>query len=583
MNVLIKQLARLSHKPEYGSEEYRNWVEQDDFVHFLQAIPSATDVILYASVPYSTFISTFIYSVLVPKRSVTPPDIDDLHHWNNCNPFSSWGITISYGKRKEVSLSPPLDHTGSKTLDHGEQIVFARQFDGRQEQRSYIEVSQRLTHAFGLHWVPERGAYCRFDDRGDVEEVIRVVNIPGQTAPEEGRAVTILRSTLDEYLVITDQALLLLFDSTRFEPKRFGGWQGQDVEYHERKPEIYYRMSRDADTASYLRGFQIIRPAVSKKDIIRRHGIGEPTERQYATFIAHDLKHDVVRECSCDPRLLGNYFVKSDLPYEISPVFFRPEVLQRYKADTEKYQLHDRSISCRHAWRLETYDVNEAGQVHTYLKYFSYLPYEEQSYWKVFNEAPKGPISRRAFQTDFKGEFDSEYDPLRSLRRILLELHESQVSWWTLRGSNLFEKVHYPVTTAADEWAKELHALDKLVVEGFVMDDLRARATGLGRTVDSQWKSLKLLEQMLCHLGSDEDQIRKIVEPLREVNFLRSKISGHTSGKEAERIKAEVLKKHKTYPSHFRNLCTQCDRAVRALQTLLEPKISVEPPATPDG
>jgi hypothetical protein len=205
MDILLEQFDRLSHKPEYGSKEYKNWVEQDDFVRFLQAIPTVTDVILYASVPYFTF----IYGVLVPEPLVTPLDIDDLHHWS-CNPFSSWGIAISYGKQKKVSLSPPLDHTGSKTIDRGEQIVFARQFDGRQEQRSYIEVSQKLTHAFGLHWVPEREAYCRFDDRGDVEEVVRVVNFPGQSAHGEGRVVTILRSTFDEYLVITDQVLLLL-------------------------------------------------------------------------------------------------------------------------------------------------------------------------------------------------------------------------------------------------------------------------------------------------------------------------------------------------------------------------------------
>jgi hypothetical protein len=564
MDNLIKELAHLSHKPEYGSEEYKNWIDQDDFVHFLQAIPSATDVLLYASQYF-----TFIYGVLVPKRLVTPPDINDLDHWS-CNPFSSWGITISYGKRRKISLSPPLDHTGSRTLDRGEQIVFARDFDGRQEQRFYIEVSQKLTHAFGLHWVSERQAYCRFDDRGEVEEVVRVANVSDESAHEYGQVVTILRGTLDEYLVITDQVLLLLYDSTRFEPKKFGGWQHQDVKYQEREPEIYYRIGRNAESASYLRGFQIIRPIMSKNDVIRRQGIGESKERQYSTFIAQDWKHGEVCECSCDPKLLGNYFVESDLPFETSPVFFRPEVLQKYKADTEKYQLHDRSITCRHAWHLETYDVNEVGQVHTYLIYLSYLPYEEQLYWKSFNEAPKGPISRRAFQTDFEGNWDHEYDPLRSLRYVLSKLHESHASWWKLRGSSLLEQVHYPVTNAADEWAKELHALDKLVVEGFVTDDLRTRVTNFGRTIDRQWKSLKLLEEVLRGLGSDEDQVREIAEPLRDLNSLRSKISGHASGKEAEQIKAGVLKKYKTYPNHFRNLCTQCDRAIRTLRPLLD-------------
>jgi len=233
MDILTKQLARLSHKPEYGSEDYKNWLAQDDFVRFLQAIASSNETILYASLPY-----TFIYGVLAAARLVTPPKVDDLDHWS-CNPFSSWGITISYGKRPKVSLSPPLDHTGSKTLARGDQIVFVREFDGRQEQRSYIEVSQRLTHTFGLHYVPEREAFCRFDDRGDVEDVVRVSSVSDQSGREEGRVVTILRSTLDEYMAITGQALVLLYDSTRFEPKKFGGWQNQDVVYCERQPEIY--------------------------------------------------------------------------------------------------------------------------------------------------------------------------------------------------------------------------------------------------------------------------------------------------------------------------------------------------------
>jgi len=331
-------------------------------------------------------------------------------------------------------------------------------------------------------------------------------------------------------------------------------------------------MGQSSGTASYLRGFQIIRPTVSKKDVIGRYETGEPKERQYSTFIAYDWKHGMVRKCSSDPKQLANYFVKSDLPYEISPVFFRSEVLQKYKADTDKYQVRNRSITCRHAWHLQTYDVNEAGQVHTYLKYLSYLPYEEQLYWKSFNEPPRGPISRQAFRTDFEGKWDLEYDPLQSLMQILRDLHEAHVPWWTLRDEDLIEKVHYPVTKSADEWAKELHALHKLLVEGFVTSELRSWAKNLGRKIDPQWKSLKLIKEMLRGLASGEDQVREIVEPLQELNFLRSKVSGHSSGKEAKRIRAGVLKQHKTYPNHFRQLCTQCDRAVRALRTLLGSK-----------
>ncbi|WP_155636014.1 hypothetical protein [Burkholderia stagnalis] len=89
--------------------------------------------------------------------------------------------------------------------------------------------------------------------------------------------------------------------------------------------------------------------------------------KEYATFKIFDRKNNVEVETSCAPEFLSNYFQKSDLPWEISPAFFRPDVLHRFKADPEKYSLDDRSISCRNAWYLKSYDINEAGQVHAYI------------------------------------------------------------------------------------------------------------------------------------------------------------------------------------------------------------------------
>jgi hypothetical protein len=175
MDILTTRIVTLSQKPEFSSDEYKKWVEQDDFIQFLRALPSLDAIVLYASASY-----VFLYSVLVPTRLVTPPDIDDLDKWS-CNRFSCWGITVTGGNRPRVFLSPPLDHTGSRTLDSGEQIIFARKFDGRQEQQSYIEMSPRLTHPFDLHYVSERRAYCRFDKHGDVEDIIRVAEAPSTT------------------------------------------------------------------------------------------------------------------------------------------------------------------------------------------------------------------------------------------------------------------------------------------------------------------------------------------------------------------------------------------------------------------
>lgn len=560
MDEFSKQLWKLAAKPEYGSTDYKTWIGQDDFIAFLQRVRKEPEVVLFASI--SPFI--FLHTVLVPTRLVTPPDIDDLDRWS-CNPSSSWSISARDGKRPSITLSAPMTFAGSKTLARGEQLVFARSFDGRQENQSYIELAQRFAQAFDLHWVPERDAFSRFDHRGDIEDVVRVI-----TRPHEGRVVTALRTVFDEYLIMTKQVGLMLYDSTRYESKNFSGWAGHTQTTRNQNGDIHYRIGLIPDVASYITGFQIIRPALSKLEIIRRHTSGNLHDRKYAEFITYDWKHKTIRECSCDPQYLGNYFVKSDFPFEISPVFFRPEVLQKYKSDTEKYQLGDRSISCRHAWHLQTYDINDAGQVHTYLKYLSHLPYEEQLYWKSCNEAPKAPISKRSFASDFEGQWDLEYDPLRSLKEFLSDLVESKVSWWTLRANELLENLHYPVTSSMDEWKNEIHTLDKLLIEGLVVTDLRLKAKKLGSMAKPEWKSLKLLEEILSQAGLELDRIRELIDPLREIHFLRTKLSGHASGQEAKALRIKILKTEKSYPGHFRNLVAKCDTAIRALKTKLD-------------
>ncbi len=484
----------------------------------------------------------------------------------NCNATSSWGACTTFSEPPSIYISPPLDHTGSKTLNQGEQLIFARKFEGRVGRKNYYEVLQKFVQVFDLHFLEERNAYCRFDKHGDIEDVIRIVVLPDKGSAYGGTVVTFNRKVLDEYLALTDSVIARTFDFTHYRPSQFGGWSAPHLAEYTTDGDLSYRTHLEPGHASYLRGFQIVRPVTTKESLIKRH---DPTardeERQYASFIAHDWKNKVVREVSCAPGATANYFTKSDLPFELSPAFFRPEVLSKYKADFEKYRLDDRSISCRAAWHLETYDVNEAGQVHTYLVYLRHLPYEEQLHWKAYNELPKGPISKRAIKTDFEGSWDLEYDALNSIKEMVRELHRKQVPWWTLRSEGLLEQVNYPVTSSADEWANEILLLDQLLVEGFETKWLRQKATSLGRNADPKFGSLKLLEECLIGAGFAEEDAKKVIAPLRAAHDLRSKLKGHASGKEAVAIKKQVLKDHISYQMHFRSLATACDEAVRAV------------------
>jgi hypothetical protein len=106
-------------------------------------------------------------------------------------------------------------------------LIFSRSFDGRQEHKSYTELLQKFSHLFDLHYVPERSAYCKYDKRGDIEDIVRVIEVPGEGDRWGGRVVTIDRTTLDEYLALTDAAIIRVFDFTRFQPKNFNGWNSE--------------------------------------------------------------------------------------------------------------------------------------------------------------------------------------------------------------------------------------------------------------------------------------------------------------------------------------------------------------------
>ena len=128
--------------------------------------------------------------------------------------------------------------------------------------------------------------------------------------------------------------------------------------------------------------------------------------RQYADFITLDWRNEKIIDVSTEPECATSYFdaEHNDLPYEVSPAFFRPDVLLKYKADRDKYVIDERHrrITCRGIWLLKGFDINEAGQVHAYICDLRNLPYQEQLHWKGYNEKPKGTISNRAFVNDIK-------------------------------------------------------------------------------------------------------------------------------------------------------------------------------------
>jgi hypothetical protein len=561
---LIAEISKLDKAPE-DKEAFAKWIKAEGHLNFLRQNENQNELVIYASGE-----CTYIHTVAVSNDRLAPIDYKDLENWN-FNPFNSIASYVTGGGRNDVWVERGLRHTGSTTLGGAMQFIFGRTFEGWSGSgRTYFDLHQEYEHLTGIHWRPEFRAYCRYNDSGDLEPVVTVTN------PEDKRSAITLVSfewePLEEYLAASNSSLVRMFDFPLLRLSGFSGWSnGAPDEYRESETFFYHQKIMEG-YAAYTRGIQIIRIGRPAKSIFTgiTDGWRGQGNKKYVEFIAYDWRNGQVRKVSTDPSATTNYFNTegNSLPFELSPAFFNPEVLLKYKADRDKYTVTERDVSCRAAWHLEGIDVNEAGQVHAYICYLRRLPYSEQLHWLSFNEPPKTSISERAITTDFKGEFLSTMGPLESLMSIIRHWHYSKVSWWSLRDEKLLYRISTPLTASRDEWAEAFMDLAKLVVEGFETSPIRERLDLLKVPFGKEDKTITLLEKLLSIIPANEEG-KKLIG-LRTVQHLRSKVKGHVAGSEAEQLAQNAIIEHETYANHFKHVCAQVAKDLKSVENQFE-------------
>jgi len=503
----------------------------------------------------------FIYSVLIPEELLVDDYAEDLLQWNFMV-SGGWGYGFYYedGEPRKAIFSP-LDFTGTQRLNDREPIIFYRRFEGfREDEEVYLELDQRISHILGIHWSNTHSAYCKLDELGDIKNVVEI------SIGDQGLLSVADFEDLELYLFLTDTVIVRVFDVTRFKgiPWSLEQSKTQEIHIDEGNSELHARLVVQGDAQSYLRGFQVIRRISSDETMIRVVQGGGREPKEYASFIALDWKHNETRECSCAPDKMASYFEASDLPFEVTPAFFRPEVLLKYKQHPEKYRLSERQITCRSTWFLQ-YDVNEEGQIHAYLCDLAHLPYKEQLYWKSFNESPKTGISKRAYKTDFLAEWDTDYDPLLSLKAKLrdfplaVQYELAQPIWHIPESNNPFARLAYVVTDSPKEWEDQIMELSRVIIDCLEKKNLRKVARALGCD-DPALGSINLLRLCLANLAIEEEVVDEIVEPLKSLWEIRSRGIAHFGDSVPDLDLRE----------HHASLVTSLDHSMRTLGELIE-------------
>ena len=542
---LLERIRSLDQPPD-DPESYAKWLQADAQLEFLRRNANAEELIIYAGAPH-----TFIHTVPVCETALTPLDVEDLLLWSG-SPFDSCTATYEWTLGEGgvgIAGSSGVDSPRA-ALNQATPLVYGRALEGLPgEGISYFEPSQRYLHLTGAHHRPERSAYCRFDEQGEFEHV---VSITVESSSDEIALVTFKREPLEEYLAASRSILVTMFDYTLLRYGNFDRWPDTPEEVIE-EDSLFFRRKVDSGRAAYVRGIQLVRPRRSESVIFSAIK-GERTEpKEYVEFDAYDFRNGRVRSISTDPQATTNYFQTegNSLPFELSPAFFRPEVLTKYKNDTEKYAVENRNIDCRGSWRLRSHDVNQAGQIHAYICDLRNLPLAEQVYWKSFNEPPKTGISERAWKNDFCGQWAEVTDPLERIKLLLNGWIQSAAPWWSLREEALMRRASTPRTDAVDEWAREVKNFATLLVEGFEVEAIRSRLGELGLPWTPEERSLVLLGRVL----SDGASAAPRLGGLRAVQRIRSKVDSHARGAEARSMAVDAIREHGSYTAQFQSLC----------------------------
>jgi len=390
-------------------------------------------------------------------------------------------------------------------------LFFDRQHYGRPKGKEhYIEFNQLVTHPLGLHWSPNKNSYCSVNDMGEEVEKIKSINSGGV------ELILIGRRTLDKLLYLGKWVLVRYFIFNRWATDHppFRESYSKTVETKEHKSRFEIRTC-GKENIEYIefRGVQIERPTTPKDQLLSwRFNDEEEEHKKNASFIVQDWKNKrLLEDYSIEPTNFANYFTKSDLPFETSPIFFSAEVLDKYRNNPDKYGLDERTINCRGGWHLETYDINEHNQVHTYAIYLSRLPYKEQLHWKQYNEKPKGAISKRSFQTDFEAQFPDEEPKLSRLQRGLEKLGKVKLGddlepVWSPKGGSwetAAKGLFYVKTENPNQWHDFVIALANVTNEGFQTKTLKNIAAHYGNE-DGELRSLGLLKFIIKATGNED-------------------------------------------------------------------------------
>lgn len=417
-----------------------------------------------------------------------------------------------------------------------------------------LHINQDFIFLFGL-FRGDDGCYYAIDKCGRKEMVVDV----GEDA------VRFRTSYLMRYTAARQMLYVQFIDSRRSSASTYltsaclidsEERRGNDYRY-----KIWYQSTSAHD---YLFSMIYARSIVRPKDV-SECGIwpyDDGCDEVFPEFIIEELPDGSYKRFSCDPAGLGDYFGGNpDAPHYLTPVYFSPEVLDRYRADPH-FKVSERRLSCGTQWGVEI-DNAIPGRVMVYLGDLGRdLPSTEREHFRTCEISPTGQrISETAVAQDFFGSFDAPMGPVDAFLCARRKLSDT---WAENFGAQLYRPYHadeddmeklirIPSSNGRQEFDSVVLNLTKCCID-YLNESILAPADKAG--------GINRLEATLNNLG-----INVSLDPLRDLQDVRSACMAHAKGKKYEKLKGALLTGDN--PSDIRKIIDRLTDMMNALSSAI--------------
>jgi hypothetical protein len=441
-------------------------------------------------------------------------------------------------------------------------LVLERRFHGIKP--AYEEISEEFRLLHNLSFDPKNNKYVKIKNDGSEQEVVRI---------NEDGSIHVHAVEIKQFLAIKEMRLGLFFDIRRTY-RDVPAPQASEAEGLEKAVDFVYLITRGSSllgNGSFVRvcGQKLIK-GFEKEDC----GFWPYNEREsgattYATFIVGLDERGRERTLPCDPHG-GNY---------LEPVFFRPDVLNRYYDNPSKYSVEDGYLRCGDLWGVQI-DNDNPDHVSVFLGDIGRdIPESEHGYWRSFNIPRTSGISETAFRRSFLCEFadPTRTDLLFKHKLIALNGLWSERNGWPLfsplsdEDQHCFTSLRIPASSEQTEFDTQLMYLAKVLV-----DSLNEAEITKHITVAPNQKGIdKLHEYLNSRRMPDADEQ---IQFLRDLQALRSSGAAHRKGASYKKVAKRLGLDIKDQRVVFDELLNRAVSFLRSVEDLLASEIGGRPP-----